>query len=719
MAKLVNGLAPKFPRPRTEPRDPLAVRALLLLALTVAGLAAGDAFSDRLTGAFRLGPVVPLVPTRLDAWVTPPAYTGRDPILLTADDKAAPAVEQQAGRRLEVPEGSVLTVRAAGPAHANISVQSVAKPDAAASDLAQEPKTDAASLLSEFRAKLEVSQTIRVNDSGEARYSWVFQVIPDLPPTIALTKPPQQGARGSLILDYRATDDYGVASAEARLALADAAGAKPLQLADGTQIDSLGQPPKMPLKLPKSASMKVIKGRTSLDLASHLWAGLKVKMTLAASDHAGHVGTAEPDPFVLPERRFSNPLARALIEQRRKLAFSPGDYLDVRYALDALAIAPEQFPIDPGSYLSLRTIYRQLTETPSKELFTSVTEQLWQLALRVENGQLSADELALKEAEDKLAKALEEGATDAQIKQLMAQLREALQKFLRSLAEQGPKAGDQQNAQELNSQDLDQMLKQMEQMAQSGNKDAAQQMLSQLRDLLDRLQSGKMAKGGQGGQMRQLLDKFGNLIGKQKKLLDDTFKQGRDRRNGDGQQPGQGQGQGKPGDGQPGGDSNGQGSLGDLEQRQGELRNELDKLMQGLNGAGGKPPDQLGEAGQSMDDAKGALQNEDTDSAAQNQGKALDQLRKGAQSLAEQLQKQQGQQQGQGNRNGTNRDPLGRRSNGQDGTDDSPLDDAGNNLPLDGKDVQRSRQIIEELRRRLGETTRPPGELDYLERLLK
>jgi hypothetical protein len=34
-------------------------------------------------------------------------------------------------------------------------------------------------------------------------------------------------------------------------------------------------------------------------------------------------------------------------------------------------------------------------------------------------------------------------------------------------------------------------------------------------------------------------------------------------------------------------------------------------------------------------------------------------------------------------------------------------------------DMQRAREILEELRRRLGETGRPPVELEYLERLLK
>ena len=37
----------------------------------------------------------------------------------------------------------------------------------------------------------------------------------------------------------------------------------------------------------------------------------------------------------------------------------------------------------------------------------------------------------------------------------------------------------------------------------------------------------------------------------------------------------------------------------------------------------------------------------------------------------------------------------------------------------DAIDMQRAREILEELRRRSGEATRPPVELDYLERLLK
>ena len=619
LAHLIGQLQPRAPLPRTERRDPFALRALLLLTVGTLMLLVGDALSDRIASAFRFSSPVSLVATRLDAWVTPPAYTGRQPILLSDGGKSATSEVPPGSQPIDVPEGSELLVRAAGPAHTQYTVQAVPASGGASGPVAEQPKSDPAVALSEYRVVLSRSQTIRIEDSGAARAAWIFNVIPDLAPKITLTGEPKQGVHGSLILDYRVTDDYGVAAADVTFALAETAESKPLKLADGSEITALGEAPKSPLKLPKSASAKDIKGKTSVDLAGHLWAGLKVKMTMTARDRAGHAGTAEPAAFVLPERSFRNPLARAIVEQRRKLAFSPGDYLDVRLALDALAIAPDKFPIEPASYLALRSAYRQLTETPSTELFKSVTEQLWQLALRIESGRLSDTERALKEAEDRLQKALEEGASDAEIQKLMQDLKTAMNSFLRSLAEQGAKSPDSQaNAQdgkELSSKDLEQMLKRMQDMAKSGNKDAAQQMLSQLRDLLDRLQSGKMAQkgqGGQNGQMRELLDKFGNLIGKQKKLLDDTFKSGRDRRNGDGPsqgdsgEDGQGKSQGKgkgqgQGQGQAEGDGGGLGSLG---QRQGDLRGELDKLLGDLKGLSGKQQDQLNGAGQSMDDAQ-------------------------------------------------------------------------------------------------------------------
>ena len=57
--------------------DPFALRALLLLSVFVLTIIVGDSASDRLGSAFRFGPLAKGADARLDAWITPPAYTGK------------------------------------------------------------------------------------------------------------------------------------------------------------------------------------------------------------------------------------------------------------------------------------------------------------------------------------------------------------------------------------------------------------------------------------------------------------------------------------------------------------------------------------------------------------------------------------------------------------------------------------------------------------------
>jgi hypothetical protein len=79
-----------------------------------------------------------------------------------------------------------------------------------------------------------------------------------------------------------------------------------------------------------------------------------------------------------------------------------------------------------------------------------------------------------------------------------------------------------------------------------------------------------------------------------------------------------------------------------------------------------------------------------------------------------------GQGPGPGNPRGTGQpranqdtDPLGRPLRGRDYGDDTTVKVPGE------IDVQRARRILEELRKRFGESSRPQLELDYIERLLK
>jgi hypothetical protein len=121
-----------------------------------------------------------------------------------------------------------------------------------------------------------------------------------------------------------------------------------------------------------------------------------------------------------------------------------------------------------------------------------------------------------------------------------------------------------------------------------------------------------------------------------------------------------------------------------------------------------------------MGDAGSQLGEGNADSAVDSQGRALDALRKGTQGLAQSMQQQMGQGNNGPGPNGRlgqpraqrDTDPLGRPLHGRDPDDFS--------VKVPGEiDVQRARRIIEELRRRFGDTLRPQEELEYIERLLK
>jgi uncharacterized protein (TIGR02302 family) len=774
MAALLAKLRPGKPTPRTDRFDPFAVRAALLLAIVGATALLGSSAYDRVRSAFTIGAGSALSNARLDAWLTPPSYTGRPPVML-ADGagntaKSQPSAEGKGGEASahEVPARSLLIVRVGGMGSAPLAIEIT--PTLAPGEKAEVERVDAkvdesaGSLtvgdLKEVRYEMKRSATVRALAGRSELASWQISVTPDALPKISLSRPPELTPRGSLKLTYKVEDDYGVSSAGVKLKkLAEPlpdpkrAWAQP-EKPSGPRWP-LSRPPKLDLKLPKTNAPSQ-EAHTYFEMASHPWAGRKVIMTLEAKDVAGQIGISPGFEMILPERRFTKPLARAVVEQRKKLLDDPRYRPVVLKALDALTIEPEGFIDDPKVYLGLRTAYHRLTNDRTRAGFSSVVDQLWQIALRIEDGNLSDAERALKEAQDKLAKALENGASEEEIKQLMQELRQALNEFMKQLAQQNdngqPQEGQNQDQETLAQQDLEQMMRNIEEMAKNGSREQAQQMLSEMQDLMERLQSGRQdkAQAEKNQEMMKMMEELGDMVGDQQKLMDDTF--GERRKDGDqqeggrsgqkpppgmkgmggdgqegdvgappgqsdqaqrgrGQRGGQQGGQGQQGQGDQLGQGDQRGGLSDLTERQRQLKDRLGQLQKEMRGKGASSSQQLKDAQSAMESAEDALQQGDLDEATEQQGRALDQMRQGAQSMAQEMMRNMPQRYGQSG--DTPRDPLGRpqRSQGPD---------LGTSVKVpDQIDIQRAREILDELRRRLGEATRAPVELDYLERLLR
>lgn len=677
------------PAPRLAAHDPYAIRFLLALVCIVAFLHAGPERIERVGEALRGGETIAVTLARIDAWVTPPGYTNRPPVFLTGD------AARPSGTVYTVPEGSVVTVRIGGNRDLNVVSSGPDGELLAESDgeTGQESIGDA-DTPNEHRLILGQANSVKIRRGEREVMSWNFAIEPDIPPTIALANPPEPTAGGALALAYTIEDDYGVVAAEADISPLGATASAP-------ETRPLVEAPGFPLSLPQLRARSG-SSQTVRDLTSHPWAGAKVLLTLIARDDVGQEGKSVPTEIELPSRRFSNPLARAVVEQRTQLALDANAINRVSEGLDALTFAGEDAIEDVTAYLALRSAYYRLINARDDDALREIVDYLWDIAIGIENGNLSLAALALRDAQEALREALENDASDEEIARLTQELREAMHSFLQALADEA-----RQNPQFstlppdaltefFNSQDLDQMLDRIEDLARGGARDTASQLLNELQSLLNSLQAGQqMMADPQANEMMQSLDELGEMIRRQQQLMDETFRAD--------------QGLGAMTDEELAD------ALGQLQQDQRSLQQSLEELMAELEGMGMEPNGKLGQAGEAMGDAEEALGEGRPGSAVTDQSAALDALRQGAQGLAEQL---ASQMQGQnpsgvfGAGNLPNQDPLG-RSQRRTGPD------FGSRVEVpDEIDIQRAREILEAIRRRLSQPTRPTIEREYLERLL-
>ncbi|WP_406855072.1 TIGR02302 family protein [Alsobacter sp. KACC 23698] len=774
------------PAPRLADRDPWAVRFGVALALVAAYFVAGPEREARLMAAFDWsGRNAQQVAFRLDGWIDPPGYTQFPPMLLdlkAGPDGAAPAPKVRAPVRstlvVRASDAHDLTLSASGglevpkdPADAPATAAAPVRPAAPAAAgkpapgavKANAPGDKPADASRESRWTVTGDGLLTVKRGGATLASIAITSIPDRPPSIELTAEPQTAERGGFTIPYEIKDDYGVVSAEARFG----------KLIRGGKAVEPKRPPLVPapqaaLTLPGGDNREG-ETRTTVDLSDHPWAGARVEMTLVAKDEIGQEGHSTPINVTLPQRPFSKPLAKALVEQRRDLILDPAGRRRVYDALQALMIAPEQFTPDASVYLGLRTAATRLRVARADADLISVADLLWEMALQVEDGDVTDAEKALRQAQENLKNALDKGATEQELKRLTQELRQALDRYLREYAEQMLKNRDpnqQQSRMDPNTRmitprDLKSMLDRMEEMARKGDMESAQRMLDQLKNILENLKTARpgqrqMDQGQQ--QMEQALDDLDKMTREQQELRDKTFREGqrqRDARRGDGQKPQQGQRQrgqqqgqkgqkgqkGQPGQqGEPGdqgdgdeqGDQMGQGD-GDQEgmeglgQRQQALRQQLRELQRRMRENGMNGEQGLADAEDAMRQAEESMGRGEDGPAVDQQGRALEGLRRGAQGMAQQMQQGDGSQQAEGDPNGPGQ-PGNRRAQSSEPNDDplgrpTPTTEAGDRSKFrrggkGGTLEQRAREVMEELRRRLGDPNRPQDELDYLQRLL-
>ncbi len=689
MAARAAGARAVAPNLRLASRDPYALRYVALTALCMALLFGSLWRVTSLQGLAPGGAVAATGPA-WEGWAQPPAYTGKPALYLN---------DQTAGA-LTLPTGTRIQLRLYGDPGALILAETVSGSTAPAP--ASAPQQD-----------FVVTQSGTLAVEGDGGRKWQITATPDTPPSIAATGKIGREADGRFKQPFTAKDDYGITKGEVTIALDLAA----VDRRFGLKADPEPAPAVvLDLPLPVTGSRAGFNETLIDDLSQHIFANLPVTLTFAATDASGQTGVSEPLHLTLPGRRFFDPFAAALIEMRRDLMWNRSNAIEATRILKAVTNRPEGFIRNERAYLRLRVALKRLdsnaTALPTG-LRDELSEELWQIALLVEEGDLASAEARLRRAQDRLDEANRNGASPEEIQELMDEMRDAFDNYTEELAEEQQRNPDQQSSEnqpgiEMSQDQMQEMLDKLQKLMDEGKTAEAAELMQQLRQFMENMQVTQGEGAGKGkGKGQKSMQQLGETLRDQQGLSDDSFRDMQDGQQGEGGQP-------KPGeDGKS------------LAQRQQELRDNLNRLGDSgdLPGEGSKPGEdgkrQLDRAGRAMQDAERALRDGDLPGALDRQAEAMEALRDGIRNFGEALaeenqrqgQAQEGEAFGRDDPN-SNRDPLGRDTgeNARIGSD--------RNL-LQGKDVyRRAEDLLREIRRRSGEQSRPENERNYLKRLL-
>ncbi len=741
-----------IPRPGMALHDPRALRLGLVVALAACvGIAGEQAPGRLLRGLVPVFSAEAAAPaTQIQAWITPPAYTGQAPVFLKPE-----------GGEVTVPKDSRLTVNLTGGGNSEpaMALDGTAMPFRA---------LDATSFQAD--ETLTASGRLAVTRHGSEIAGWDVTLVPNVAPQVRFPEPPgaMRGRVPATRLPWEVSHAYGVVALRAELTLRDRPGAPALVV---------------PIQLP-GGTTKSAHGARVQDLTAHPWAGVAVRARLVAKDATGLEGSSAVAEFELPERRFQHPVARALMQVRKGLTLHPEGRGAALMELDRLGGLDEVWQDDPGGFLNLRGIASLLRRDPAAAAVDDAQARMWELALHLEEGAPERTARALEQARQAAREMLEaerrgETIDRAELDRRLKEVEEALQRHLEALAEQARRdPGSREFDPErnpLDARDMQRLAEQMREAAKEGRMDDARNRMAELEKMLEEMRNARQEYGRQTERQRARIEKrergqqqmnaVQDMIRHEGGVLDNAqLRAG---------QPEPRRSYMAPRGSQPRPptpeEQERQETQRSHDQKvQQALRRALGELMQQQGDLTGKIPKELAEADSAMRDATQALRDGREPAVADAARRAIEALQKGGQAMSQEMAhqfgrpgegegEQGGEQDGQGSAMGEGdddsqgngpgsqqagpsdqrgdrrgergygrgrfvdrraderRDPLGRHlDKGTSGADES-----GDVRVPDQMEEARSRAIQEELRRRGADRSRPQPELDYIERLLR
>jgi uncharacterized protein (TIGR02302 family) len=621
---------------------------------------------------------LPPQPMNVDVWINPPVYTGQAPFVV---DFASGSQQ-----RVTAPVNSVMIIQVQGnTTDASVTVGSQELPFFKATG-------DALRL----KQKLVQNEVFAISNDPEDPNVFVAKIAasisPDKLPLAIFDRKPVATDRHSIQFAYRAEDDYGLA--ELDLKLTHKADQNLQQWLVGLSDFTAGQ--------------IQIKQIEFLNLTKHLWAGEIVELSLLVKDQANQESESAAHQLKLPELEFKHPLAQQLISLRKRFYWHPQDRVIIEAGLVSLSLVSMEQGVSPEIMKHILDV-APLVADPALDP-SVVPNRLWELALLIDQSPLRNAEAALRQAEQALKDAIENGASDEEISDLSDKLRKAMEDFMAATAQKNLRDMLKDQNLEISppgegsatNNAIEELTRQLETLNKQGKKEEALELLDRMREMLENLAGNdlkmRMDKNQSDGSNRDIVEQLGDVMAEQQSLLNDVFKELQN----------ENQLSGNPD------------AAIDAALKQERLRRDLEDLIQDTGNTLDSVPEPLAEAEQQMKSAVEALTREQGQQATQNQSDALQALQNSAQAIANQLAEKMGEgateQAMRGllpEQNSKNLDPLGRVSS----DDEQAL---GTKVDTDGRQgKKRTESILQELRGRANDPARSAEERAYIKRLLE
>jgi hypothetical protein len=205
--KEIKKLRTGWPKSNLKKQDPLYLRYAIPLLLGASAIVSlGNSHIDRVNTAFDWNtPVISSAPVGVEAWITPPHYTGQDKHFLS---NGANGISEIRNIQANAPEGSILTVRFYDN-DATIASNGGIEPYSEDNNrfiFSSNKRTPNA----EHKFKLDGVSALQIKTSSGHDLNWVFDTTPDNPPEVEVTNTEhdKERAPNNINVTYKLSDEY-------------------------------------------------------------------------------------------------------------------------------------------------------------------------------------------------------------------------------------------------------------------------------------------------------------------------------------------------------------------------------------------------------------------------------------------------------------------------------------------------------------------------------